>query len=281
MMFDPHALEQLRRRMDAIEQRQDELEHATPAALEFALGQDAGLLEKIKSIKQEVMTSNEIQRQTLTLTKLLSSMIVKDLDLDDGVLEMLRAAFVKRGLLFPETDKEVAEAEKRMEEDPVELPESLKEPPTHLLDQMAEEAARPFQPAGVVTYADQTVTRVVCGEEHQLKVCYIVIGYDQAGGVIITPSSSSSNEELHIAKEHWDRIKVIGQEIAPDVDPSALADLAIEGAKAAERKIRQRVAQELFEVFRQTGPDTAHGRLEVLRHAVGQLQQGKKATGAI
>jgi len=114
------------------------------------------------------------------------------------------------------------------------------------------------------------------------------------GGKGLWTASGEVGEAIREAVQNlWEahaRVPGGDQTIAPttraeavleQADADALADLAIEGAKAAERKIRQRVARELFEVFRQTGTDTDHGQLEVLRHAVGQLQQGKKATGAI
>ena len=209
----------------------------------------------------------------------------------DEVLEMLRAAFVKRGLLLPVTEEQVAEAEKRMEENPVELSESLKDP-QELFDKIVAENERatdeaierkflepPMHLPGQAVKQVQKKSSFMETARTFLKFYEGIskLGLDKdisdntAAGAL---AELLSNEFLRGAAE-------AKKGVEEQVDADALADLAIEGAKAAERKIRQRVAQELFEVFRQTGTDTDHGQLEVLRHAVGQLQQGKKATGAI
>jgi hypothetical protein len=48
---------------------------------------------------------------------------------DKELMELLRKAFVRRGMLIPETEEEVAMAEKMVDESNIKLPDSLKEPP--------------------------------------------------------------------------------------------------------------------------------------------------------
>jgi hypothetical protein len=48
----------------------------------------------------------------------------------------IHRAFVELGWIFPVTSQEVEWAEKAMEGMDVELPENLKEPPWHLLEQL-------------------------------------------------------------------------------------------------------------------------------------------------